>query len=180
MAERTVTGSITRLDGSPWVGVPVTFTLNTGSYQLGRLYPRQNVTVKTDKQGFFTAQLWINETGLTPSVYVCTIQQDTFEFTLPPGDNAIDITTLRTLGVQPSPSQIPKRLDQRQTFVPTTGQTEFSLTRVPINPHLSKVWLNGVKATYVKDYLIDNALLKWFSIRLEDTDFLEILYYLES
>ncbi len=64
------------------------------------------------------------------------------------------------------------------TFTPTNGQTSFNLTSTPTQPHLSKVFLNGVKASYGTEYMINSSVLNWLAaVALNSSDTLEIFYY---
>lgn len=58
------------------------------------------------------------------------------------------------------------------------GQSVFTLSAVPALPHLSELYINGVKAFFGTEYTI-NAIasaLTWLGITLEPTDKLEIFY----
>ncbi len=66
---------------------------------------------------------------------------------------------------------------ERLAIAPGDGQTVFTLPSVPSLPHLSAVYLNGVRSRYGVDYVIDGLVLTWQGVRLSSvTDFLEILY----
>lgn len=59
----------------------------------------------------------------------------------------------------------------------SNGQTVFTLSYIPLLPHLSELVLNGVRARYGTEYLIDGSELEWTnSIQLEITDSLTIDY----
>jgi hypothetical protein len=61
--------------------------------------------------------------------------------------------------------------------IANNNQTVFSLTTTPTKPHLSLLYLNGIKAKHGIDYVLNGNLLNWISaIALETTDDLEILY----
>lgn len=164
------------------------FELLPGSYQVGETsvnYPAQFVRTTTDGAGKFAIALWCNEEGQIESVYSCSIQgdgySDRFEFTIPPAiaDDSpeIDITELRARGVEPFATPTPPKPTYRQTFLPNSGQVNFALSAMPAFPHLSRLWINGVNYNYGVDYLIDGFVLTWLDpIRLEPSDFLEILY----
>lgn len=65
--------------------------------------------------------------------------------------------------------------------VELNGQVVFSLTFAPILPHLSELVLNGVRARYGTDYLVDGSQLEWTSsIHLEITDSFTIDYMREK
>jgi hypothetical protein len=61
--------------------------------------------------------------------------------------------------------------------IESIGQSAFTLASIPSQPHLSQVFLNGVKATFATDYTINLSVLTWLSVALDpDTDTLEIIY----
>ena len=70
---------------------------------------------------------------------------------------------------------------QYDPFIPTANQTSFPLTSTVINPQLSKVFVNGVKLTYLQTYNFTTAfsVLEFFPIeyQLQPTDHLEIYYF---
>lgn len=75
----------------------------------------------------------------------------------------------------------PESLSYEETHeivsIESNGQTVFTLQHVPLLPHLSELVLNGVRARYGTDYLIDGSVLEWTSsIDLEITDSLTIDY----
>lgn len=66
----------------------------------------------------------------------------------------------------------------RQMFVVTgPEQAYFQLAASPSQPHLSQLYINGIKATYSTEYLIDGQGLTWIGPpSLEPGDEVEILY----
>ena len=60
--------------------------------------------------------------------------------------------------------------------IATTGQTIFALTSSPARPDLSLLFLNGIQSRYGLHYTINNTVLTWFSLQLQPSDRLEILY----
>lgn len=181
--KRRVKGFIRTSEDLPWEGAVITFALIGGSYDQTASYPVHSQVLIADDAGFFSCELWCNEGGLAASTYRCSVNsKDIFTFTLPVGTDDIDLSVLRALGAKPFPTPIkPKRRENRQVFIPTTGQTVFVLNAIALNPHLSMLWLNGVKVNYPSDYTLDSTLLTWRSAtRLEDTDLLEILYFVET
>ena len=59
----------------------------------------------------------------------------------------------------------------------THGQTVFTLLHTPLLPHLSELYINGVRARYGLQYIIDGTKLEWISgIVLETTDSVTIDY----
>jgi hypothetical protein len=66
--------------------------------------------------------------------------------------------------------------DTRELLAIVDGQTVFPLVAIPTSPHLSRLFLNGVKATYAIDYTLNSLQLTWLGITLSDNDELEIFY----
>jgi hypothetical protein len=66
--------------------------------------------------------------------------------------------------------------DTRELLAIADGQTVFTLTSIPTLPHLSRLFLNGVKATYGSSYMVNSAQLVWLGVELSDDDELEIFY----
>lgn len=73
-----------------------------------------------------------------------------------------------------------ERVDEiRERFnINVVGQTNFVLGRIPKQPHLAVLTLNGVQAQYTVDYIISGGNLQWLnnSIPLEPTDIFSITY----
>jgi hypothetical protein len=66
--------------------------------------------------------------------------------------------------------------DTRELLAIADGQTVFTLAAIPTLPQLSRLFLNGVKATYAIDYTINSAQLTWLGVALANDDELEIFY----
>jgi hypothetical protein len=66
--------------------------------------------------------------------------------------------------------------DTRELLAIVDGQTVFTLESIPTLPQLSRLFLNGVKATYASHYTVNAAQLTWLGIALSDDDELEIFY----
>jgi len=65
----------------------------------------------------------------------------------------------------------------RTVFTPTNGQTVFTLAAVPALPHLSYLFLNGVKAMFGPDYTINGANVNWQNrVQLGASDEFEVFY----
>jgi hypothetical protein len=58
--------------------------------------------------------------------------------------------------------------------VTAIGQTSFTLPFISVSPHLSQLYLNGEKATYLQDYILNSTQLTWLGIELELDDELEL------
>jgi hypothetical protein len=57
------------------------------------------------------------------------------------------------------------------------GSGPWLLNQTPKSPQLSRLYLNGSKAFYVIDYVINGAIVTWLAaIPIESTDLLEIYY----
>ena len=56
------------------------------------------------------------------------------------------------------------------------GYTVWTLSKVPVNPELSELYLNGQKQRFLYDYSINGQILIWQTITLSPTDYLEINY----
>ena len=76
-----------------------------------------------------------------------------------------------------SPESLSYEEIHQTVSIVSNGQTVFALQYVALLPHLSELVLNGVRARYGTDYLINGSLLEWTSsIHLEITDSLTIDY----
>jgi hypothetical protein len=65
----------------------------------------------------------------------------------------------------------------RTVFTPSNGQTVFTLAAVPALPHLSQLFLNGVKARFTLDYTINGAIINWQNrVQLGVSDEFEVFY----
>ena len=91
---RTVTGRISKIDGSPWA-TEIAFRLHPGSYDLDSLYPSSVKQITSGSDGLFSVALWCNTEGLAIAQYECVIGRDRFLFDLPSGTEPIDIGNLR-------------------------------------------------------------------------------------
>ena len=56
------------------------------------------------------------------------------------------------------------------------GQRVWTLSKVPVNPELSELYLNGQKQRFLYDYSINGQILTWQTLILSPTDYLEINY----
>lgn len=70
---RTVSGAISRPDGTPWEGGKVYFHLTPGSYTADELFPSSRVEAVIDEYGEFSIELWVNDEGDAASEYVVTL-----------------------------------------------------------------------------------------------------------
>jgi hypothetical protein len=195
VGKRIVFDKIERTDGSPWTSAEIRFLLTPGSYTLEAIYPSDKKTVKANTEGEFEVELWTNNEGVTLCQYYCYLPSgESFTFRLPSGDTPIRLSTIRLAGPVPPEQQptIVELIDDRieshnddptahpetreiLTIVP--GNTVFTLSQIPANPHLSQLYLNGIKATFGIEYNINAAQLSWLSpLPLEPTDSLEVIY----
>jgi hypothetical protein len=61
--------------------------------------------------------------------------------------------------------------------VDTNDQRVFPLPVAPINPALTELFINGIKATYPSEYLIDGSQLQWMDeLELQPGDEVELIY----
>lgn len=59
----------------------------------------------------------------------------------------------------------------------TSGQNAFQLSKAPITPHQSIMFINGQKMAFVSDYMIDGLVLTWLnSFELSESDYIDIYY----
>jgi hypothetical protein len=83
--------------------------------------------------------------------------------------NVIEVTNVNTVGVA----------GFYQSFIPTTGQTVFTLNNIPTGAQiiLSQVYINGQKIAYITCYTITGTQLTVIlPYSLNNEDFLEIYY----
>jgi hypothetical protein len=101
MSTRTVTYTITRpVTGVPWPNAQLSWQLIPGSFDEVANYPNFRANSTTDENGEGSVELWANEEGSIESVYRVSLPSgETADFTLPAGDDPIDLTVLRALGV---------------------------------------------------------------------------------
>lgn len=93
MATRTITGVITRSDGTPWRGALVQFRLKANAYTASpqQTLPVETVEVTSDASGEVVVDL---VSGLDKNYEVTLPDQSRFEITVPDG-SAVDLETLR-------------------------------------------------------------------------------------
>lgn len=167
--KRIVTGTIHHPDERPWKYAKIVFSLQPGSFSSRSQtnYPEDKVLVRTDEEGKFSVGLWTNVEGETPTQYTCTLPNDkTFNFTLDFG-SPIDLVDLRATAQEPTEWRSPTVRDYVEQLIQeeyeqlaiALNQTIFSLAKAPTAPHLSKFYVNGVKAIYVTDYTINGVIL---------------------
>ena len=72
---KTVTGNVYDAVGSPIVEATVTFQLDDIGLHSSGLYVPTPVSTGTDIAGYFTIDLWVNESGLTPTKYRVSINR---------------------------------------------------------------------------------------------------------
>lgn len=92
MATRTVTAHLVKLDGSPWRGAPVVFSLPDDTFRLtpDETYPARTLIVTTDNDGLLTTELVAD----LDQPYRVTLPDDSeFEIAVPAGT----ATTLEAL-----------------------------------------------------------------------------------
>jgi hypothetical protein len=81
-------------------------------------------------------------------------------------------------GAEPPPDPVSNSGSQREILaIATPGQSVFTLSGTPTQPHLTGLYLNGVKAMYGIDYSINGSLVNWLGVELVSADFLEIFFF---
>lgn len=68
---------------------------------------------------------------------------------------------------------------REQTFVPTLGQTVFTLTAAPVTPNDTSLFVNTVKYLFGIDYTVVGSALTWLDVEfaLDSEDALEVIYF---
>jgi hypothetical protein len=173
---RLVFGTVKRANDTPWGQLLIHFRLCSDGYDEQSIYPVDIITALTNSNGFFEVNLWCNESGLNDTVYHCYYQRTGgFYFTLPAGNDAINLSTLRQSGVNYYAKSDALRI--LESFIPSTNQKVFVLKNSPKFPQFVVVWLNGVKYDYLTDYNINQNIVTWLSpVVLESTDLFEIAH----
>lgn len=92
MSTAIVTGTLRSPDNKPLVNATVCFRLApTGSEPVGSiLYNSQSIDVKTDANGQFSQELWVNDGGSNTTRYLITLP-DLFSFLAVIPDNVATI-----------------------------------------------------------------------------------------
>jgi hypothetical protein len=107
---RNITGTIRKTDGTVWAGAVVEFELERSSFDQEAQYPSKPVRAVADADGELDLVLWVNEEGLRPSKYICTLPDGSqFRFTLPEGGTPVDLNELRESAIEedsPTASQV--------------------------------------------------------------------------
>jgi len=116
---RNITGTIRKTDGTVWAGAVIEFELDRSSFDQNAQYPSKPVRVVTDDDGELELVLWVNEEGLRPSKYICTLPDGSqFRFILPAGAAPADLNELRENAIEEdSPTQ-----SQMVAFLPVMRQ----------------------------------------------------------
>lgn len=107
MTTRTVFGTIRKLDGSLWPNAKVSFELHESGYELSSSYPRQKVTAITDSAGYFTVELWANQSALNRVRIAVSLPNEVrpFFIVVSPGP-PVDLTVLRAaMEVEPGQTE---------------------------------------------------------------------------
>lgn len=158
MALRTVTGTILKPDGSPWVGAAVAFRLRRASYGIGGVGTPTEVVAITNGAGQISQPLTAQDSP-EPKYIAILPGFDTFNFTLPLGDGQpIDLTLLRAAALAPEwapESLLPFIEDEVDEAVGSGGQTD-------------KTYVHNVAVPSTQVVVVHN-LNKWPSVELIDT-----------
>lgn len=105
MGVRKVTGTLLKIDNTPWSNVPIIFSISSGTFTSEANYLPERKTVKTNSQGNFSVDLWTNSVGTIPTNYLCTLpSREVFSFVLTPGLAPVTIQFLRAQSIQPVPT----------------------------------------------------------------------------
>lgn len=96
MTTRTITGTVLRLDGTPWASGRVRFELVESGYDLQNQYPRQRLDVQTTAAGTFSALVWCNQGTLNRAKVAVWLPNEIrpFFIVVPPGP-PVDVSILR-------------------------------------------------------------------------------------
>lgn len=99
MSTRLVVGEINRADNQPWVSAPVLFYLSPGQYNISTQYAESFVEAYTNYLGQIKVLLYASDFDTNPIQYTCCLPDgETFDFTVPPGDEPINLSVLRLFG----------------------------------------------------------------------------------
>jgi hypothetical protein len=196
MGTRIVTDHLEHADGKPWANAVVWYRL-TGSYTLTTTYPIDNLRAETDENGDYEIELWTNAEGLKPSKHIRrTPDGKEVAVVVPAGDTPISFSLLQAASEPVPPAQQPSLIELIDTqldlhnadpnahrqirqvlSIDNNGVTSFTLDEAPSLPHLSELFLNGIKARYGDHYTINATQLNWIDpMQLEPTDYLEVLF----
>lgn len=105
MGVRNVTGTLLKIDNTPWTNVPIIFEISPGTFTTEANYLPERKIVKTNSLGQFSVNLWTNSLGTIASQYKCTLpSKEVFSFVLNPGDTPVSIQFLRAQSTQPTPT----------------------------------------------------------------------------
>ncbi|HEY0171514.1 MAG TPA: hypothetical protein VGB98_10860 [Pyrinomonadaceae bacterium] len=107
---RTVTGTIRKPDGGPWVGAKVTFELTKNTYTSAASFPATTVTAMTNSSGQVCVApcsspgvtLWTNAEGLAPTQYKVTYPDGAYFYGNLSAGAALDLSTWRASSTTPA------------------------------------------------------------------------------
>jgi hypothetical protein len=209
MAYRVVTGTHLRSDNTPFAGYQVWFTLKPGGFSVTTNYPRNRVVAIVGADGrhhprlnqlFDGVELWISEEATDRTEYRCQLPDGRIaEFELDAGVGPIDLTTLLTQDLSPSPiapnDLVTEQLEallaahNADPYAHPNFQGEhialldgallsWSLPSIPALPHLSNLFVNGTKMVLGRDYVVNSTIVLWQSpdLLIESTDTVEFYY----
>jgi hypothetical protein len=186
MAYRKIVGTIYTADGLPKVNASGRIQLQGNSFTPDKQYLISGVRYRTDSQGrLFNPvtgelgiSLWVNSEGQIPTRYKFYFSDGSeFEFVLPAGISPINLSELRSQEVLNSPTsptlldalaqmvndqwaEVLNVLPSKISFSWSTSQT-LQLSRIPPRPEQVSLYVNGLKAQFGSEFIIDGSLLKW-------------------
>jgi hypothetical protein len=107
---RTVTGTIRKPDGGPWVAAKVTFELTKNTYTSAATFPATTVTATTNASGLLCVApcsvtgvtLWTNAEGLAPAQYKVTYPDGAYFYGNLAAGAALDLSTWRASSSTPA------------------------------------------------------------------------------
>jgi hypothetical protein len=149
MATRKVFGTILDGKGSPWIGRSVVFGLRKSAWTSQAQYPRSRAIAKTNAQGYFETDLWIDLEGVEQVPYTCKLPDGSeFDFLLAPSTSPAELSSLR--GTAPVPKPLgsfclpgPKGEKGDTGSAGTAAHKEQFFTAADLTPSNSLVCVHG-------------------------------------
>lgn len=128
MTRRLVKGVVRKLNDEPWKNLRIVFRLMQGSYTSATQYPVNEVTLKTNDNGYFEGYFWCNEEGLDNSFYQVyqPFELEDIRFNIPIGTTPIEISVLRQGGITPIQPQYQSLITYFEDYI-NEQLTELSI-----------------------------------------------------
>jgi len=152
---RTVTGIVTKPDGSPWFGATVRFTLTADTYWIGpdETFPIRYVDVVTDSSGAFSIDLVAD---LVEPYKVKMPDGEEFLIYLPSEDlSDVTIESLRDIYSGVPFSSLPDLQGPPGTPGPIVVERVFSTTTADADPGTGAIRLNNATQSSATQAFID-------------------------